>query len=214
MKKKIFDKVLSIASMIIGIIFIIVLLITIFGGFNQDVFNNDLVKGLFVALGVVYIFMSVGALFYTFSDSDAVREIVINSDKANNTKLSASVVKKMVRNNVKTVEGVKCQKISLILTEYGVKLKVGIKIVSGNVQEKSVYLKCLIEDVFYKTLNYRFYAIDFKISSLKTEYVGADDSLKDRAKREYEQLALQPQEEPKTEEQSEEVEEQSAQSEE
>ena len=100
------------------------------------------------------------------------------------------------------------------MTEYGVKLKVGIKIVSGNVQEKSVYLKCLIEDVFYKTLNYRFYAIDFKISSLKTEYVGADDSLKDRAKREYEQLALQPQEEPKTEEQSEEVEEQSAQSEE
>ncbi len=58
MKKKIFDKVLSIASMIIGIIFIIVLLITIFGGFNQDVFNNDLVKGLFRSALCIFLCLS------------------------------------------------------------------------------------------------------------------------------------------------------------
>lgn len=192
MRKKIFDKVLSVASMLIGIIFIIVLLITIFNGIKPEVLNNDLVKGLFTALGVIYVGMSVGALCYTFSDSDAVREIVINSNKLSSTKLSASVVKKMVRKNVKTVDGVKCQKISLILTEYGVKLKVAIKITSGNVQETSVYLKCLIEDAFYKTLGYKFYAIDFKISSMKIENVQADDALKDKAKKEYEELSAKP----------------------
>ncbi|MGN0796156.1 MAG: hypothetical protein ACI4MT_04290 [Christensenellales bacterium] len=203
MRKKIFDKVLSVASMIIGVIFIIVLLVTIFNGFEPEVFNNDLVKGLFVALGVVYLAMSVGALIYTFSDNDAVREIVINSNKVSSTKLSAAVIKKMVRKNVKTVEGVKCQKISLILTEYGVKLKLGIKISSGNVQEKSVYLKCLIEEAFYNALGYKFYAIDFKISSMKIEGVQADDELKNKAKKEYEELSTKPTEEPKEVEETE-----------
>lgn len=184
MKRKIFEKILAIGSVIVAIVFVLVLLITMFGGIDATEFNNQLVQGLFVSLGVVYLLLAAGIIAYQFIDSDAVKEIVINSHKQTSTKASAAVIKKIAKKHIATVEGVKCSRVIISLTEYGVRLKVGIKVVDKEIQEVAALLKCMLEDVYYEILGYRFYAIDFKVLSLKSTYSSDMSSVEEKAKEE------------------------------
>ena len=188
MRKKLFDKVLSVASTLIALIFVVVLLVTIFGGIDVKDFQNTLVKGLFLAFAAIYLATSSGAMIYVFMDSDALKDVILNSENGSNTRSSSAVIKKIVKKSMAEVEGVKCQRIGLVSTEYGVRLKVAIKITGREIQQTSIYLKCLLEDMFLKTLGYKFYSIDFKISSLKTDYVPKKEAIEDKAKQIYETI--------------------------
>ena len=188
MRKKLFDKVLSVASTLIALIFVVILLVTIFGGIDVKDFENKLVKGLCVAFAVIYLATSIGAMIYVFVDSDALKDVILNSENGSNTRSSAAVIKKIVKKSMSDVEGVKCQKIGLVSTEYGVRLKVAIKITGRDIQQTSIYLKCLLEDTFLKTLGYKFYSIDFKISSLKSDYVPKKEAIEAKAKKIYETI--------------------------
>lgn len=188
MRKKLFDKVLSVASTLIALIFVVVLLVTIFGGIDVKDFQNTLVKGLFLAFAAIYLATSIGAMIYVFMDSDALKDVILNSENGSNTRSSSAVIKKIVKKSMAEVEGVKCQRIGLVSTEYGVRLKVAIKITGREIQQTSIYLKCLLEDMFLKTLGYKFYSIDFKISSLKTDYVPKKEAIEDKAKQIYETI--------------------------
>lgn len=188
MRKKLFDKVLSVASTLIALIFVVILLVTIFGGIDVKDFENTLVKGLFVAFAVIYLATSIGAMIYVFVDSDALKDVILNSENGSNTRSSAAVIKKIVKKSMSDVEGVKCQKIGLVSTEYGVRLKVAIKITGRDIQQTSIYLKCLLEDTFLKMLGYKFYSIDFKISSLKSDYVPKKEAIEAKAKKIYETI--------------------------
>ena len=188
MRKKLFDKVLSVASTLIALIFVVVLLVTIFGGIDVKDFQNTLVKGLFLAFAAIYLATSIGAMIYVFMDSDALKDVILNSENGSNTRSSSAVIKKIVKKSLAEVECVKCQRIGLVSTEYGVRLKVAIKITGREIQQTSIYLKCLLEDMFLKTLGYKFYSIDFKISSLKTDYVPKKEAIEDKAKQIYETI--------------------------
>lgn len=188
MRKKLFDKVLSVASTLIALIFVVVLLVTIFGGIDVKDFQNTLVKGLFLAFAAIYLATSIGAMIYVFMDSDALKDVILNSENGSNTRSSSAVIKKIVKKSMAEVEGVKCQRIGLVSTEYGVRLKVAIKITGREIQQTGIYLKCLLEDMFLKTLGYKFYSIDFKISSLKTDYVPKKEAIEDKAKQIYETI--------------------------
>ena len=188
MRKKLFDKVLSVASTLIALIFVVVLLVTIFGGIDVKDFQNTLVKGLFLAFAAIYLATSIGAMIYVFMDSDALKDVILNSENGSNTRSSSAVIKKIVKKSMAEVEGVKCQRIGLVSTEYGVRLKVAIKITGREIQQTSIYINCLLEDMFLKTLGYKFYSIDFKISSLKTDYVPKKEAIEDKAKQIYETI--------------------------
>ena len=188
MRKKLFDKVLSVASTLIALIFVVVLLVTIFGGIDVKDFQNTLVKGLFLAFAAIYLATSIGAMIYVFMDSDALKDVILNSENGSNTRSSSAVIKKIVKKSMAEVEGVKCQRIGLVSTEYGVRLKVAIKITGREIQQTGIYLKCLLKDMFLKTLGYKFYSIDFKISSLKTDYVPKKEAIEDKAKQIYETI--------------------------
>lgn len=182
MKKKIFEKILAVGNATIALVFVVVLLVTMFGGIDATEFDNSLLRGLFVTLGAVYILLAAGSIVYQFIDSDAVKEIVINTDKQTSTKATSAVIKKLAKQHIATIEGVKCTKVVISLTEYGVRLKVGIKVVDKEIQEVAAVLKCLLEDVYYETLGYRFYAIDFKVLSLKSTYASDLEKIEEQAK--------------------------------
>lgn len=170
MKKKLFEKILTIVGIILALVFAAVLLTTIFGGIEYEEFDNSLVRGLFLALGAIYLVVSVLILINLFSDNDIVKEIAVNRDRTGSTKATASIIKKLTKKYIKTVEGVKCTKVTLLLTEYGVNLRINVKMQNVEIKESTTYIKKLLDNVFDTTLDYKFHSIDFKVQALKSNY--------------------------------------------
>ncbi|HKL74363.1 MAG TPA: hypothetical protein VJ903_05700 [Clostridia bacterium] len=170
MKKRIFDRILSVVGIILALAFAAVLIATIFGGIQYEEFDNSLVKWLFVAMSIMYLIIAVLTLINLFSDGDIVKEIALNRDRTGSTKATAAVIKNLARKYIKAIEGVKCTKITLILTEYGVNLRINVRIRDLEIKETTTFIKKLLDDVFDTTLDYKFHSIDFKVQALKSNY--------------------------------------------
>lgn len=168
--KKNIEKILASAAMIIALVLIIILLVTAFGGIKQEEFDNDLVKGLFITLGILYAVLAGGALTMLFLGSEAVREITLRSEQGGNCKATLGVIRKLVKETFADVEGVKAGKVSLIVNEYGVKLKVAVRITDRDLFETEVYLRTLLEEVFKGALGFRFHAIEIKVTALQSRF--------------------------------------------
>lgn len=168
--KKIMQKIFATASVIIAVVLILILIVTAFGGIDFEEFENSLVRGLFVTLGILYLVLSAITLVMTFVNDDAVKEIVLRSEKEGVSKASVSVVRKLVKNTCASVDGVKCGKIAIISNEYGVRLRVAIKIVDKDVVETETYVRTMLEDAFYGALGFRFHAIEIKVTALQPAY--------------------------------------------
>jgi uncharacterized membrane protein len=184
MKKRIFDRILSVIGIILAICFAAVLLATIFGGIEYKEFDNSLVKGLFVAMAVLYLAIATLTLINLFSDGDVVKEIALDRSRSGSTRATAPVIKSLTRKYIKTIEGVKCTKVTLILNEYGVNLRINVKIRDLEIKETTTYIKKLLDNVFDTTLDYRFHSIDFKVQSLKSNYAPPKEQLLDETQKE------------------------------
>jgi uncharacterized membrane protein len=170
MKKRIFEKIFNIVAIILALTFIAVLLTTIFGGIDYQEFDNSLVKSLFIGLAIIYLVISIISLINLFSDNDIVKDIAVSRDRTGSTKATASIIKKLTKKYIKTIEGVTCNKVTLLLTEYGVNLRISIKIRDAEIKETTTYIKMLLDNVFEKTLDYKFHSIDFKVQKLQSNY--------------------------------------------
>ncbi len=169
MKKNI-EKILASASIIIAMVLIVILLVTAFGGIEQKEFDNDLVKGLFITLAVLYLLLAGGMLTMLFIGSEAVREITLRSEQGGNCKATLGVIRRLVKETFYGIDGVKTGRVGLIVNEYGVKLKVSVRIVDRDVFETETYLRTLLEEVFKGALGFRFHAIEIKITSLQAKF--------------------------------------------
>lgn len=161
MKKNI-EKILASAGLIIALVLIVILIVTAFGGIEQSEFDNQLVKGLIITLSVLYLVLAISSLTMLFLGSDAVREITLRSEQGGNCKATLGVIRKLVKETFYGIDGVKTGKVSLIVNEYGVKLKVSVRITDRDVFETETYLRTLLEEVFKGALGFRFHAIEFK----------------------------------------------------
>ena len=169
MKKNI-EKILASAGLIIALVLIIILVVTAFGGIEQSEFDNKLVKGLIITLGVLYMVLGMSTLVMLFAGSDAVREITLRSEQGGSCKATLGVIRKLVKETFYGMEGVKTGKVTLIVNEYGVKLKVSVRITDRDVFETETYLRTLLEEVFKGALGFKFHAIEFKIVSLQARF--------------------------------------------
>lgn len=169
MKKNI-EKILASAGLIIALVLIVILIVTAFGGIEQSEFDNQLVKGLIITLSVLYLVLAISSLTMLFLGSDAVREITLRSEQGGNCKATLGVIRKLVKETFYGIDGVKTGKVSLIVNEYGVKLKVSVRITDRDVFETETYLRTLLEEVFKGALGFRFHAIEFKIVSLQARF--------------------------------------------
>lgn len=202
--KKTMLKIFATASAIIAIVFVIVLLVAVFGGITVEEFDNALVKGLFVTLGSIYILIMAFVLTMLFINDETVKEIVLRSDKEGGTRTTVGVVRKITKDTVALVEGVKCTKSAVIVNEYGVRLKIAVTVKGRDIEEIESYLRALLEDAFMGALNFKFYSIEIKVKKLEPKHkVNAEAIMAEAdAKREEARLA-----EEATEENSEKTEE-------
>ena len=168
--KKNLEKIFASCSIVVAIILIMVLVVTAFGGIDATEFDSKLVRGLIITLAILYLVLSVITLVLIFVNSDVVKEITLRQEKGGSVRVSSNVITKFVKTTCKQIEGVKCQKVALVSDEYGVRLKVNVKVVDKDVLESEMYLRTLLEDVFLGEFGFKFSSIEIKVMALTPRY--------------------------------------------
>ena len=156
--------------LIIAVVLIIILVVTAFGGIEQSEFDNQLVKGLIITLSVLYLLLAISSLVMLFMNNDAVKEITLRSEQGGSCKATLGVIRKLVKETFYGLEGVKTGKVALIVNEYGVKLKVSVRVTDRDVFETETYMRTLLEEVFKGALGFKFHTIEFKIVALQAKF--------------------------------------------
>lgn len=168
--RKIVLRIFTAISVLIALFFVIFLLLTVFGKVAPEEFDNSIVKTLCLALGGVFVASSIVEMVLMYSDNDAIKEILLHYQKGGTAKSSVSVVRKLTKENIKKVEGVKYRRCKVFAGEYGVRLKVWIAIQERDMKDTEELLRAILEDVFLGTLGFKFYAIDFHLKKIKAKY--------------------------------------------
>lgn len=168
--KKNLEKIFASCSIVVALILIMVLVVTAFGGIETQEFESKLVKGLVLTLATLYIALAVVSLVLIFVNSDVVKEITLRQEKGGSIKVSSSVITKLVKNTCKQVEGVNCQKVSLVSDEYGVRLKLNVKVVDKDVVEAETYVRTLLEETFLGEFGFKFSSIEVKVMALTPHF--------------------------------------------
>lgn len=168
--KKNLTRIFATASAVVAIVFVIVLLVAVFGGIKEADFDNSLVKGLFIALGVIYLLLTAVTLIFLFINDDLVKELVLSSGKEGGTTITVADVKKKTKQTVALIEGVKCTKCVIVDNEYGVRLKITIKVKERDIGEIENYVRAFLEDAFKGAYNFRFHSIEIRVKKLESKY--------------------------------------------
>lgn len=168
--KKNLEKIFASCSIVVAIILIMVLVVTAFGGIDATEFDSKLVRGLIITLAILYLVLSIITLVLIFVNSDVLKDITLRAEKGGSVRVTAQVVTKFVKTTCKQIEGVKCQKVALVSDEYGVRLKVNVKVVDKDVLESEMYLRTLLEDVFLGEFGFKFSSIEIKVMALTPRY--------------------------------------------
>ena len=169
MRKNI-ERILGAASIVIAFVLTVILLVTVFGGIEQSEFDNNLVKGLFITLAVLYFVLAGGLLAMLFGASDAVKEITLRSEQGGSCKATLGIIRKLVKESFRDIPGVKTGKVTLVVNEFGVKLRVSVKITDRDVFETETYLRTLLEETFAGALGFRFHAIEFRVVEFRAKF--------------------------------------------
>ena len=186
--KKNLEKIFASCSIVVAVILIMVLVVAVFGGIEPDEFNSKLVRGLIVTLAILYIVLAVVSLVLIFVNSDVVKEITIRQEKGGSVRVSSQVVSKLVKQSCKQVEGVKCQKVVLVTDEYGVRLKLNVKVVDKDVVESETYVRTLLEDVFLGEFGFKFSSIEIKVMALTPKYKADEADIQSKVEAKLAQL--------------------------
>lgn len=168
--KKNLEKIFASCSIVVALILIMVLVVAAFGGIKTDEFDSKLVRGLIITLAILYVLLAVVSLVLVFINNDVVKDITLRQEKGGSVKVTSNVIAKLVKQTSKQIEGVKCQKVTLVNDEYGVRLKVNVKVVDKDVVEAETYLRALLEDMFTGEFGFRFSSIEIKVMSLTPKY--------------------------------------------
>lgn len=168
--RKNLEKIFASASIVVAIILIMVLLVTAFGGISSDEFESDLVQGLLITLAILYLVLAIFALVMMFINSDIIKEVVIRNSTGGSVRVSSKVINKNVKECCKEIEGLKCKKVVLVQDDYGVRLKVNVKIVDKDVIETEIGLRTKLEDRFMNVFGFRFESIEIKVMVLVPKY--------------------------------------------
>lgn len=189
--KKNLEKIFASCSIVVAIILIMVLVVTAFGGIEATEFESKLVQGLIVTLAILYLVLAGVSLVLIFVNSDVVKEITLRQEKGGSVRVSANVVTKLVKQTCKQVEGVKCKKVALVSDEYGVRLKVNVKVVDKDVIEAETYLRTLLEDVFLGEFGFKFSSIEIKVMALTPKYKADQAAVQAKVEKKLEEMNAQ-----------------------
>lgn len=168
--KKNLEKIFASASIVMAVILIMVLIVTAFGGIEFKEFENGLVRGLLITLAILYLVLAIVALTLMFVNSDVIKDIVIRTETGGSVRVSSKVITKLVKKACAEIEGLRCKKVTIIQDDYGVRLKINVKIVDKDVVETETYLRTLLTDTFFGTFGFKFESIEIKVMVLTPKY--------------------------------------------
>ena len=179
--KKLFEKIVSIATAIIGTLFMILLLVVMFQGIDMAQLDNQLVHALMITLAIVFAVLLGLSIYAAFMDTDKLSSIILFKDKESATKASMSVVKATAKKAAKQVEGAKLTKVRLIADENGnVRLKVDLKVTTENVDETVMRVRAQVEDSFEKIYGVHFHYIDINLVKVKNDFKSNQKDIDDK----------------------------------
>ena len=170
MLKRNLEKIFTTAATILAMILIIILLVIAYGGIDAKDLENNLVRGLFITLAIIFGLLATTSLVFIFINDDAIKEITLRTETAQKTRVTVAAVKKLVVKACSEIEGVKCRGIKLSTSDYGVKLKVKVSVKEKDVEQVEAYVRNLITDVFAKALGFEFSAIEIEIMKFEPAY--------------------------------------------
>ena len=179
--KKIFDKVITVTLGVISLFFVILMLITAFGGLETADFDNEIVKALLITLGIIFAVLTGLNVWIAFQDNEKLSSILLFKDKESATKATVGVVKKTARRVTKKIEEAKIDKIQIFADENGnARLKVDVKLATDATMDTVTKLRAILIDTFRNIFGIEFAAIDFRVVKSKNAYEPADADVKAR----------------------------------
>lgn len=179
--KKIFDKVITVTLGVISLFFVILMLITAFGGLETADFDNEIVKALLITLGIIFAVLTGLNVWIAFQDNEKLSSILLFKDKESATKATVGVVKKTARRVTKKIEEAKIGKIQIFADENGnARLKVDVKLTTDATMDTVTKLRAILIDTFKNIFGIEFAAIDFRVVKSKNAYEPADADVQAR----------------------------------
>lgn len=169
--KKTILKIFTTTTTVIALFYIVFLILTSFGKVTVEEFDNSIVRTICLVLGGVFVALSIASHVLLYINEDAIKEIVLRSDKEGTARTSLAVIKKITKNTVKTLPGVKCKKCAVISNEFGIRLKVWLSIKDRDMKETEELVRAYLEDAFWGALEFRFFAIDINLKKINAKHV-------------------------------------------
>lgn len=189
--KKNLTKIFAIASTVVAIILIVLLGVTCFGGISTADLNNELVQGLVVTLAGLYFLLALVTIVLAFASTEVMKEVTVHTQRGGSMRVKVKVLKKMAKDNIKKVEGVKVQKVAVVSDEYGVRLKLSVKVVNKESIEVETYIRTLLEDVYFGEFGFKFHTIEIKITALQPKYRANQEAIEKKVKAKLEEMRPQ-----------------------
>lgn len=170
--KKIFEKVVTITLGVISLFFVIMMLVTAFGGLELNDFDNSIVRALLICLAVIFAVLTGLAVFAAFQDNEKLSSVVLFKNKESATKATVAVVKRTAKRVVKEIPEAKLTKVQIVADDNGnVRLKVDVKLATDATMEVVTKVRALLIDTFANVFGIEFASIDFRIVKSKNSYV-------------------------------------------
>ena len=183
--KKHLSKVTAIVSGVFGLVFIILLLVTAFGGLDASDFDNRLVKVLLFVFGGCYLATTIATVLFEFADRMPVREIQVSQSGKGGVRVTPAVIRKLVRKHLRELDGIRYRRMGLYLTEYGVRLDISVGCSEGRrAEETGKLVQELVADVCAHELDLEFCAINVRVSTFGSDYKPDMDKLAEAAEAE------------------------------
>ena len=167
--KKTITKILAATASVISFILILILVILAFKGLKPEEIQKGLGKGLIIALSITFLALTVIFLALLFSNDDVIKEIIIKSEHKGSVYATMGVIKKTVKKATFEMVGIKCGKVAVFRTEFGVRLMVNVKVTDEDAEIASARVRIALED--RGSLGYTFNSIEVKITSLKSKFM-------------------------------------------
>ena len=179
--KKVFDKVIAITLGVISLFFVVLMLVTAFGGLEQADLDNSIVKALLITLAVFFAVLTGLEIAVSFRDNEKLTSVLLFKDKESATKATVSVVKKTAKRVTKNISEAKIGKITILADDNGnARLKVDVKLATDATMETVSKLRAILIDAFINVFGIEFASIDFRVVNSKNTYQPSDSDVKAR----------------------------------
>ena len=170
--KKIFEKVVTVTLGVISLFFVIMMLVTAFGGLELQDFDNSIVRALLICLAVIFAVLTGLAVFAAFQDNEKLSSVMLFKNKESATKATVAVVKRTAKRVIKDIPEAKLTKVQIVADDNGnVRLKVDLKLSTDATMDVVTKVRATLIDTFANIFGIEFASIDFRIVKSKNSYV-------------------------------------------